>query len=113
MIRRKLTEFLALKQGNNNVMQYAQNFNTLSQYAGYHVDTDEKKQACFRQGLCSKLQDRLAMFKFNNFSELVYVAIVQKDAHLAHKAEKKRKAPTAGSSSSNPQRFRLVQYGPQ
>jgi len=30
VIRRKLTEFLALKQGNSNVMQYAQNFNTLS-----------------------------------------------------------------------------------
>ena len=43
VIRRKLTEFLALKQGNSNVMEYAQNFNTLSQYAGYHVDTDEKK----------------------------------------------------------------------
>ena len=42
VIRRKLTEFLALKQGNNNVMQYAHNFNTLSQYASYHVDTDEK-----------------------------------------------------------------------
>ena len=113
MIRRKLTEFLALKQGNNSVMQYAQNFNTLSQYAGYHVDTDEKKQACFRQGLSSKLQDRLAMFKFNTFSELVNGAIVQEDAHLAHKAEKKRKSPAVGSSSSAPQRFRLVQSGPQ
>ena len=41
VIRRKLTKFLALKQGNNNVMQYAQNFNTLSQYARYHVDTDD------------------------------------------------------------------------
>ena len=94
-------------------MQYAHNFNTLSQYVGYHVDTDEKKQACFRQGLSSKLQDRLAMFKFDTFSELVNGAIVQKDAHLSHKAEKKRKAPAAGTSSSNPQRFRIVQSGPQ
>ena len=53
------------------------------------------------------------MFKFDTFSELVNGAIVQEDAHLAHKAEKKRKAPTAGSSSSNPQRFRIVQSGPQ
>ena len=37
VIRRKLTEFLALKQGNNSVLQYSQAFNTLSQYAGYHV----------------------------------------------------------------------------
>jgi len=108
VIRRNLIEFLALKQGNNSVMQYAQAFNTLSQYAGYHVDTDEKKQACFRQGLSSKLQNRLAMIKFDSFSELVNGAIIQEDAYLAHKLEKKRKAPAAGSSSSAPQRFRLV-----
>jgi len=113
VIRRKLTEFLALKQGNNSVLQYSQTFNTLSQYVGYHVDTNEKKQACFRQGLSSKLQDRLAMVKFDSFSELVNGAIIQEDAHLAHKAEKKRKAPAVGSSSSAPQRFRLVQSGPQ
>ena len=77
------------------------------------MDTDEKKQACFRQGLSSKLQDRLAMVKFDTFSELVNGTIIQKDAHLAHKAEKKGKAPAAGSSSSTPQRFRLVQSGPQ
>ena len=58
-------------------MQYAQAFNTLSQYAGYHVDTNEKKQACFRQGLSSKLQDRLAMVKFDAFSELVNGVIIQ------------------------------------
>ena len=32
------------------------------------------------------------MFKFNTFSELVNGAIIQEDALLAHKAEKKRKA---------------------
>jgi len=53
------------------------------------------------------------MFKFNTFSELVNGDIIQEDAHLAHKAEKKRKAPAVGSSSSAPQRFRLVQSGPQ
>ena len=95
------------------MLQYSQAFNTLSQYAGYHVDTGEKKQACFKQGLSSKLQDRLAMDKFDSFSELVNGAIVQEDAHLAHKAEKKRKAPAAGSSSSNTQRFRLLESGPQ
>ena len=53
------------------------------------------------------------MIKFESFSELVNGAIIQEDAHLAHKAEKKRKAPAAGSSSSTPQKFRLVQSGPQ
>ena len=53
------------------------------------------------------------MIKFDTFSELVNGAMIQEDAHRAHKAEKKRKAPAAGSSSSAPQRFRLVQSGPQ
>ena len=38
---RKLNEFLALTQGNRTVLQYAQAFNDLCQYAGYHADTDE------------------------------------------------------------------------
>jgi hypothetical protein len=41
---RKLNEFLALTQGNRRVLQYAQAFNVLCQYAGYHADTDEKKR---------------------------------------------------------------------
>ena len=73
------------------------------------MDTDEKKQACFRQGLSSNLQDRLAIVRFDTFSELVNGAIIQEDAHLAHKTEKKRKAPAVGYSSSD----RLVQSGPQ
>jgi hypothetical protein len=41
---RKLNDFLALTQGNWTVLQYAQAFNGLCQYAGYHADTDEKKK---------------------------------------------------------------------
>jgi hypothetical protein len=47
---RKLNEFLALTQGNRTVLQYAQAFNDLCQYAGYHADTDEKKRDRFRRG---------------------------------------------------------------
>ena len=89
-----MAEFLTLKQGNNTVLQYAQTFNQLSQYGGFHVDTDEKKQDCFRRGLSTKLQDKLAL------------------TTLAHKADKKRNAP-AGSSSNAPQRYKLVQTGNQ
>ena len=107
-----MAEFLALKQGNNTVLQYAQTFNQLSQYGGFHVDTDEKKHDCFRRGLSTKLQDKLALTTCNNFTELVNKAITQEDAMLAHKADKKRKAP-AGSSSNAPQRYKLVQTGNQ
>jgi hypothetical protein len=41
-------EFLALTQGNRTVLQYAQSFNDLCQYAGYHADTNEMKRDRFR-----------------------------------------------------------------
>jgi hypothetical protein len=44
LIERKLNEFLALTQGNRTVLQYAQAFNHLCQYAGYHADMDAKKR---------------------------------------------------------------------
>jgi hypothetical protein len=43
LIEQKLNEFLALTQGTHTVMQYAQAFNHLCQYAGYHANTDAKK----------------------------------------------------------------------
>ena len=107
LMRRKMAEFLALKQGNNTVLPYAQTFNQLSQYGGFHVDSDEKRQDCFRRGLNTKLQDKLALTTCANFTDLVNKAITQEDATLAHKADKKRKAPI-GSSSSAPQGYRLV-----
>jgi hypothetical protein len=57
LIERKLNEFLALTQGTRTVMQYAQAFNHLCQYAGYHADTDTKKQDRFRRGLNTKLKE--------------------------------------------------------
>jgi hypothetical protein len=55
-IERKLDEFLNLTQGTRTVMQYAQVFNHLCQYAGYHADTDARKRDRFRRGLNTKLK---------------------------------------------------------
>jgi hypothetical protein len=68
---RKLNEFLALTQGNRTVLQYAQAFNDLCQYVGYHADTDEKKRDMFRRGLSTKLRDRLNTVRANSYNELV------------------------------------------
>jgi len=57
LMDRKLNEFLALTQGTRTVMQYAQAFNQLCQYGGYHVDTDAKKRDRFRRGLNTKLKE--------------------------------------------------------
>ena len=53
------------------------------------MDSDEKRQDCFRRGLNTKLQDKLDLTTCANFTELVNKAITQEDATLAHKADKK------------------------
>jgi hypothetical protein len=55
----KLKEFLDLEQGNHSVFDYTRQFNTLSQYRLYHIDTDEKKANLYRSGLTIHLQEHL------------------------------------------------------
>jgi hypothetical protein len=97
-----------LTRGTRTVMQYAQVFNHLCQYAGYHVDTDARKRDRFRRGLNTKLKERLNLVRADNFNELVNMAITQEDCISAHRAEKKQKIPT-GPSTAQPPRYRLVQ----
>jgi predicted PolB exonuclease-like 3'-5' exonuclease len=107
LLERKLNEFLALTQGTRTVLQYAQTFNHLCQYASYHADNDAKKQDRFRRGLNTKLKEYLNLVKANTFSELVNMALTQEDCITAHHAEKKRKAPTGPSSAQSP-KYRFV-----
>jgi predicted PolB exonuclease-like 3'-5' exonuclease len=99
ILDRKLNEFLALTKGTHMVLQYAQAFNDICQYAGYHADSDEKKRDRFRKGLNTKLCECLNTIRANHYNELVNLAISQEDCILAHRAEKKRKAPMIGSSA--------------
>ena len=107
----KLNGFLALTQGTRKVMQYAQAFNQLCEYAGYHADTEVKKHDRFRKGLNTKLMERLNLVRVDSYNELVNMAITQEDCIMAHRAEKKRKAPV-GPLSAQPPRYRLVQNTP-
>jgi hypothetical protein len=88
-------------------MQYAQVFNHLCQYAGYHADNDARKRDRFCRGLNTKLKERLNLVRADNFNELVNMAITQEDCISAHKAEKKQKAST-GPTTMQPSRYRLV-----
>jgi hypothetical protein len=95
----KLNEFLALTKGSRTVLQYAQAFNDLCQYAGYHADTDEKKRDRFWRGLSTKLHDHLNTVRANSYNELVNIAISQEDCITARQAEKKWKTPMVGPSA--------------
>ena len=106
LMDRKKNEFLALTQRNRTMLQYAQVFNHPCQYAGYHANSDAKKQDRFGRGLNTKLKEHLNLVRTNSFNELVNMAITQDDCIIAHRAEKKRKAPT-GPSSAQPPRYRL------
>jgi hypothetical protein len=107
ILDRKLNELLALTQGSRTVLRYAQAFNDLCQYVGYHAYSDEKKRDRFRRGLNTKVRERLNTVRANYFNELVNLAISQEYCTVAHRAKKKRMAPMSITSAS-PQRFRIV-----
>jgi hypothetical protein len=56
-------------------MEYANKFNNLAQYAGTHVDTDEKKRDRFYRGLSRILQKELYTGNYQTFGTLMNVAI--------------------------------------
>ena len=103
----KVEEFLNLKQESKSVMEYANIFNHHAQYAAHHVDTDEKKQDCFKKGLNTKLLTRLVVRTFTSYSDLVSKAILQEEAMLKHEKAKKRKESSTGPSGNVVQRLCL------
>jgi hypothetical protein len=97
---RKMRELLALRQGSDTVYRYAQKFNSLCQYGGYHVDTDAKKMERFRDGLDGKLYERLNLLEPANFHELVNKAISQEDPMKKAHGDKKRMSGFAPGSGT-------------
>jgi hypothetical protein len=117
-MRRKLTEFLSLHQGNRSVYEYIQEFNNLAQYGSHHVDTDAKKAELFCKRLTIQLQDRLILSHNLSYNELASAAIDQEGTMKACEVaeEKKRKravsGPSGGSSSSAPPKYRMIYTPP-
>jgi hypothetical protein len=60
-------DFQDLKQGSITVSEYVTHFTQLSRYAPNDVDTDEKKQECFLNGLDDGLAYALKTRDFENF----------------------------------------------
>jgi hypothetical protein len=117
-VRRKLAEFLDLRQGNRSIYEYIEEFNNLAQYGSHHVDTDVKKAEVFRKGLTIQLQDRLILSQNLSYNGLASAAIDQEGTTKACEAaeEKKRKrvvsGPSKGSSSSAPPKYRMIYTPP-
>jgi hypothetical protein len=104
---RKMRELLALKQGSDTVHQYAQKFNNLCQYGGYHVDTDAKKMECFCNGLDGELYERLNLVEIDIYPTLVNKAISQEDAMKRAQVERKRRLNSTPNNAQI-QKLRIV-----
>ena len=108
----KLREFMALRQGSRSVREYVQVFNELARYAPNHVDTDAKKRECFLEGMSPKLRSRLGR-RFEDFNQLVDDAIAMEEDLRLHHMEKKRSRSITGPSGNIPQRPRLTYQQPR
>jgi hypothetical protein len=76
IIKLKKKEFQDLKQGSMTVSEYITRFTELSRYGPSDVDTDEKKQECFLNGLEDGLAYALEARDFKDFQTMVDKALV-------------------------------------
>jgi hypothetical protein len=104
MMKLKKKEFEDLKQGSMSVNEYVTRFTQLSRYALDDVDTDEKKQDWFLNGLNDGLVYALEARDFINFQDMVDKALVLENRRGI--MESKRKMQRTGSQGSNT-RFRV------
>jgi hypothetical protein len=92
VIKLKKKEFQDLKQGSMTVSEYVTHFTQLSRYAPNDMDTDEKKQECFLNGLDDRLAYALEARDFENFQTMVDKALVLDNRRgiLTHKYKQER-----------------------
>jgi hypothetical protein len=76
VIKLKKKEFQDLKHGSMFVNEYVTKFTQLSRYAPHEVDTEEKKQEYFLNGLNDGLAYALEARDFENFQGMVNKALV-------------------------------------
>jgi hypothetical protein len=67
IMKLKKKEFMSLTQGGMSVSEYRDRFTQLSRYAPEEVDTDEKRQERFLEGLIGPLNYQLQSHHFPNF----------------------------------------------
>jgi PHD/YefM family antitoxin component YafN of YafNO toxin-antitoxin module len=111
IMKLKKKEFQDLKQGSMTVGEYVTRFTQLSRYAPNDVNTDEKKQDYFLNGLNDGLAYALEARDFENFQAMVNKALMLENrrAILERKRKQERQSqhinnsrPHIGSSSVEP-----------
>jgi hypothetical protein len=102
VIKLKKKEFQDLKQGSMSVNEYIPMFTQLSHYAPHEVDTDEKKQKCFLNGLNDGLTYALEARDFENFQGMVNKALVQENRRGVMERKRNLVRYQQSSNSSRP-----------
>jgi hypothetical protein len=96
----KKKEFQDLKQGSMTVSEYFTQFTQLSRYAPNDVDTDEKKQDCFLNGLNDGLAYNLEARDFENFQAMVNKALVLENRRGILECKRKQERQSQHSTNS-------------
>jgi hypothetical protein len=102
IMKLKKKEFQDLKQGSMTVSEYVTHFTQLSRYAPNDVDTDEKKQKCFLNGLNDGLAYALEARDFENFHAMVNKALVLENRRGSLDRKSKQERQSQHSTNSRP-----------
>ncbi|KAK1616826.1 hypothetical protein QYE76_022343 [Lolium multiflorum] len=117
LIKKMRDEFRELKQGRMTVVEYRDRFLTLSRYAPDEIDTTEKRQERFLNGLHDEMQTILVNIPFADLEALVDSAIqMEGKLNQANENRKRHEDFTPGLSKPEwrkPQARRPPQQQPQ
>jgi hypothetical protein len=91
------------------VNEYPNSFIQLSRYTTEDINTDEKKQDMFLEGLNDDIQFQLLNADYVDFQHMVNKAIVNESKLKEMEKDRKRKMPFRGLSSGSNVRLRLSQ----
>jgi hypothetical protein len=91
------------------VNEYLNSFIQLSRYAPDDINTDEKKQDVFLNGLNDDIQFQLLNTDYDDFQHMVDKAVVIEYKIREMEKDGKRKVPFSGQSSGSDVRPRFMQ----
>jgi hypothetical protein len=105
----KRKEFADLKRGGMTVNEYLNSFIQLLRYAPDDINTDEKKQDMFLNGLNDDIQFQLLNTDYADFQHMVDKAIVVENKIREMEKDGKRKVSFSRQSSGSNVRPRFSQ----
>jgi hypothetical protein len=108
-MKQKKKEFANLRQGSMTINEYLNSFIQLSRYSTEDINTDEKKQDMFLEGLNDDIQFQLLNTDYVDFLHMIDKAIVIKSKLKEMEKDGKRKMPFPGQSSGSNVRPRFSQ----